>query len=1213
MSWSEVKNYDIPFYTPISYRGRTNKLCRLPNGMLVLLISDPGESSFGCSLSVATGSHNDPKEIPGLAHLCEHMILAAGSKKYPNPGLYHELIAKNKGLQNAYTTGEQTTFYFELPNVNQTSTPVFEDIIDVFASFFKDPLFNQTLTSKEIYAIESEHTGNTSNPTKIFYHAERLLANSNHPFSHFSTGNINTLSSGPQLRKINLKSLLDSYFKVNFKAENMTLCIKGPQSVNILTKIAIRYFSDIKGLNSIKKPKRFGTIRKSISTSEKSIPLSPSSPTSCKSISSVLSETNSSLLSTKILENVWSPKYNNMVCFDPKPKYNTIIVKSNKKPVLRLVFPVVTNKGKFSKEELITFCNLWCETLGDESENSICNILMNEEYITDILAFTSDFALNNIGLILEFSLTDKGLNNVSHIINSIMESAIPKLSKEYTEELARFLSECDSIDLLNFLHKESELSPMEECSDLSGLMQTDLDILKPECLFKQSPMIVGNKYPTIGNFGESSESRQWWLNKATMYQEFLEMYMNKDLLRIALLCDFSEKQYFGKNVSEQKLVTDTFYEFDYIKLSVLPEKVPEDQVDIFSNLKFPAKNEYIPELGRSLLYLREMLKKVSYESRSPILSLTTPSKATRPIPKLAEKGDMYEMWVMEDKFRPSTEKKTIVTFDLLSLDVPPTPKNTMHLEILGQILYVLLSPKLYPSLKLGYTYEIASSSKGDVRLSFTLSGYSDGLTEVVKTVIKTCFTIAIDDEIPSKRLLRRARILTRRKYESAAAENCAKLASVGLIIMLEKYIWPLEDRLNALEESDIHSFKEFCIAFLRSKKYLNLIVQGNLKCANEINKYLNDSFTNHLGEKSGKNTKSVDCSKTTKLLEPGTNCIFEHFGHPDDPNNCIVYFIQTGKRDDKKALALTSFTEYLLSLTLVPDLRNKKQIGYVVFGGMRVLSDTVGIHITVMSGSNPLDLEEKIDEYLYFLESEVLKKLSEEQFGKKFVKDYLSTMGGDSTGDMMSTAGPPNVLDGIAANVQAGDFSVLNSLQMITHRRIKNEITSKRYNFSNDDIETDLNFIKHLTLKKYLKFFEENISISSVNRSKLSVAITSPMATQEIMNRKFFLQLEGFLKLNGFTINNDTLKSMVSESQGRPGKLFKLLFNYFSNRGEGWKFCKIVTSEVLKIIAISVKPNFSGIFPSSKQSDSSNIQTWSSSVKPAITLTKVNDVHIFKV
>ncbi|SSD61122.1 uncharacterized protein SCODWIG_02883 [Saccharomycodes ludwigii] len=113
-----IIEYKLPLYLPISNLEKRYKLFKLPNGLLCFLISDPTEKIASCSLTVATGAFNDPENMLGLAHLCEHMLLAGGSKEYTDPQIFHEEIGKNNGSFNAYTTGEQTTFYFEIPNTN---------------------------------------------------------------------------------------------------------------------------------------------------------------------------------------------------------------------------------------------------------------------------------------------------------------------------------------------------------------------------------------------------------------------------------------------------------------------------------------------------------------------------------------------------------------------------------------------------------------------------------------------------------------------------------------------------------------------------------------------------------------------------------------------------------------------------------------------------------------------------------------------------------------------------------------------------------------------------------------------------------------------------------------------------------------------------------------------------------------------------------------
>ncbi|CAE8742426.1 unnamed protein product [Polarella glacialis] len=54
----------------------------LPNGMHVLNVQDNDTRQMAMAVAVRAGSFDDPKELPGLAHFCEHMLFL-GTEKYP--------------------------------------------------------------------------------------------------------------------------------------------------------------------------------------------------------------------------------------------------------------------------------------------------------------------------------------------------------------------------------------------------------------------------------------------------------------------------------------------------------------------------------------------------------------------------------------------------------------------------------------------------------------------------------------------------------------------------------------------------------------------------------------------------------------------------------------------------------------------------------------------------------------------------------------------------------------------------------------------------------------------------------------------------------------------------------------------------------------------------------------------------------------------------
>ena len=89
------------------------RLLTLPNEMQVLLISDPDTVKAAASLDVAVGSGDNPPGRGGLAHFLEHMLFL-GTDKYPDPAEYEEYITEHGGTRNAYTSFENTNYFFDV-------------------------------------------------------------------------------------------------------------------------------------------------------------------------------------------------------------------------------------------------------------------------------------------------------------------------------------------------------------------------------------------------------------------------------------------------------------------------------------------------------------------------------------------------------------------------------------------------------------------------------------------------------------------------------------------------------------------------------------------------------------------------------------------------------------------------------------------------------------------------------------------------------------------------------------------------------------------------------------------------------------------------------------------------------------------------------------------------------------------------------------------
>lgn len=95
----------------------------LENGLGALLVSDPSAQKAAAAMDVQVGYFADPDNIPGLAHLLEHMLFM-GTAKYPDEAEYLAFLTAHGGSANAFTATDHTNFHFEV------SVDFLSDILD---------------------------------------------------------------------------------------------------------------------------------------------------------------------------------------------------------------------------------------------------------------------------------------------------------------------------------------------------------------------------------------------------------------------------------------------------------------------------------------------------------------------------------------------------------------------------------------------------------------------------------------------------------------------------------------------------------------------------------------------------------------------------------------------------------------------------------------------------------------------------------------------------------------------------------------------------------------------------------------------------------------------------------------------------------------------------------------------------------------------------
>lgn len=210
----------------------------LPNGLRVLLASDPKTDTAAAALDVHVGHFSDPADVPGLAHFCEHMLFL-GTEKFPKEGELEDFLSRHGGQSNAYTATEDTCYFFSL---NQDAL---QPALERFSQFFVSPLFTAAATDRELNAIESENAKNLNQDSWRLDQLQKTRYNPDHPVTKFGTGNKFTLKEGTEKKNINLRAELLKFHDRYYSANMMTLSVCGRESLDTLQQLVVDLFSNV--------------------------------------------------------------------------------------------------------------------------------------------------------------------------------------------------------------------------------------------------------------------------------------------------------------------------------------------------------------------------------------------------------------------------------------------------------------------------------------------------------------------------------------------------------------------------------------------------------------------------------------------------------------------------------------------------------------------------------------------------------------------------------------------------------------------------------------------------------------------------------------------------------------------------------------------------------------------------------------------------------
>ena len=219
--------------------GREYGHLRLPNGLPIALVSTPDTDRFELAYTVSCGSLSDPPHAEGLAHLAEHLTLAA------DPLGFESFIGAREGELNGFTQEERTIFYaaFE-PLESSNHAKELSQAAHCFAALFARPneIGSSAIALRELGRIDAELSAAADRPSRQLLEVSMLKARASGPWAKLGRGDARTLQPS------RLSELLEGVLElraVRYAVGGATLALVAPLPLHLICAAAAAAFGTL--------------------------------------------------------------------------------------------------------------------------------------------------------------------------------------------------------------------------------------------------------------------------------------------------------------------------------------------------------------------------------------------------------------------------------------------------------------------------------------------------------------------------------------------------------------------------------------------------------------------------------------------------------------------------------------------------------------------------------------------------------------------------------------------------------------------------------------------------------------------------------------------------------------------------------------------------------------------------------------------------------
>ncbi|KAG1891434.1 Metalloenzyme, LuxS/M16 peptidase-like protein [Suillus subluteus] len=912
--WRRVENHANSQLDEREYR-----LIKLENGLLAMLIQDPKADIAAASLDVAVGHMSDPDDIPGLAHFCEHLLFM-GTEQFPKENEYSEYLSKNNGHSNAYTAPANTNYFFRV------ATSALPGALARFSAFFHCPLFASSCTTREMNAVDSEHSKNhQTDPWRVFQ-LNKHLTKEGHPWSKFGSGNRETLSAAGRTfktaSKLNgngikngthtavdgsapaspvssdgtlapspLPSRIPSPVPSNTSANSenepdggivgretrrrlvewwnreycagrMRLCVVGNEPLDALADMVSTLFTPIK--NREQDP----------------LPVIPDHP------------------------------------FGPNEMGTLVSVQTVKAfHAIEISFPLVWQSPlwRYKPAHFISHFT------GHEGPGSLFSYLKNKGWVTSLSSGPQALARGFEMFKFTIHLTKLGFENYQLValatykyLSLLRSSAFPKWYQSELVKIAR--------TKFQFATKENAEGYAVSLSERLGKP------IPPELLLR------GAVIPCEWN-SEDGERE---------VREILEdMRITKG--RAVLMAKKEELERISKNEHwEHEKWYGTGYRVERWDPSFVEQA--EGSNDI-TELYLPGLNEFIPT-------------NLEVEKRDP---------AKRP--HLIKQTPMGSVWHKKDDqfWLP----KASLVLELRSPVAGSSPRADTMTRLFADLVNDSLQEFAYDAELAGLVFHSGSHHLG---LMITLDGYNEKLPVLARRVLETVRNLQVRED---RLVVIKEKV--KRDWENFFMDQGYRLSDYYTQYMLTHNTWTIAEKLQEISNVTQDELQKHIDDFL-VRLNIQMLVTGNMHKDEAIG--LSEMAENIL------NTSPISADETAQrelILPEGSDFVWKsHIPNPNDPNSSLTYYLQLGSSTDARLRTTSLLLIHMMSEPAFDILRTKEQLGYVVFCSELQLSGAslLGLRLVVQSQRNPAYLEQRVEAFLDTMKSKIedMEPVDFEQF-----------------------------------------------------------------------------------------------------------------------------------------------------------------------------------------------------------------------------------------